>query len=53
MKLGQFGRKFTSLYSYCNKVKESPFSAVFSNFAQQFSYDNLKKVTDQPKKGRH
>ena len=35
------------------KRRETPFSAVFSNFAQQFSYDNLKNVTDLPKKGQH
>ena len=32
------------------KAKESPFSAAFSSFAQQFSYKNLSNVTDLPKK---
>ena len=31
------------------KIRETPFSAVFSNFAQQFSHDNLENITDLPK----
>ena len=32
------------------KAKESPFSAAFSSFPQQFSYKNMSNVTDLPKK---
>ena len=31
------------------KIRETPFSAVFSNFAQQFSHDILENITDLPK----
>ena len=34
------------------KAKGSPFSAAFSSFAQQFSYENLSNVTDLHKKGQ-
>ena len=35
------------------KAKELSFSEAFSNFAKQFSYENLSIVTYPPKKGRY